>query len=98
MDTQYGNNHLIMLQNKSARISTIAAVGENRELGKKNDLIWRIKDDLARVRSLTTNHPIIMGQNTYESIGRPLPNPNQHSLNTKYCIRSRRLCDGTLVG
>lgn len=57
-----------------ARISIIVAVGENRELGKKNDLIWRIKDDLKRVKMLTTGHPIIMGQNTYESIGKPLPN------------------------
>ena len=56
------------------RISIIAAVGENRELGKKNDLIWRIPADLGRVKKLTTGHPIIMGQNTYESIGRPLPN------------------------
>lgn len=56
------------------RLSIIAAIGENRELGKKNDLIWRISDDLKRVKELTTGHPIIMGQNTYKSIGRPLPN------------------------
>ncbi len=56
------------------RISIIAAVGKNRELGKNNDLIWRISSDLKRVKKLTTGHPIIMGQNTYESIGRPLPN------------------------
>lgn len=55
------------------RISTIAAIGENRELGKKNELIWPIRDDLKRVKELTMGHPIIMGQNTYESIGRPLP-------------------------
>lgn len=55
------------------RISTIAAVGQNRELGKKNELIWPIRDDLKRVKELTMGHPIIMGQNTYESIGKPLP-------------------------
>jgi len=59
---------------KTPRISAIAAIGENRELGKKNDLIWPIRDDLKRVKELTTGHPIIMGQNTYESIGKPLPN------------------------
>lgn len=59
---------------KKARISMIAAVGENRELGKNNDLIWRIRDDLKRVKKLTTGHVLIMGQNTYESIGKPLPN------------------------
>ncbi len=58
----------------NARISIIAAIGKNRELGKKNDLIWRISADLKRVKELTTGHPIIMGRNTYNSIGKPLPN------------------------
>lgn len=55
------------------RVSIIAAIGENRELGKGNDLIWRISADLKRVKELTMGHPIIMGRKTYESIGRPLP-------------------------
>lgn len=55
------------------RISIIAAVGQNRELGKKNELIWRMGPDLKRVKELTMGHPIIMGLRTYESIGRPLP-------------------------
>ncbi len=55
------------------RISIIASIGKNRELGKKNELIWRISDDLKRVKELTMGHPIIMGWNTYLSIGRPLP-------------------------
>lgn len=55
------------------RISIIAAVGQNRELGKKNELIWRISADLKRVKELTMGHPIIMGWNTYQSIGKPLP-------------------------
>ncbi len=56
------------------RISIIAAVGRNRELGKNNELIWRIPADLKRVKGLTTGHPIIMGRKTYDSIGHPLPN------------------------
>ena len=55
-------------------ISAIAAIGENRELGKSGDLIWRISDDLRRVKELTTGHTLIMGRKTYESIGKPLPN------------------------
>lgn len=58
---------------KRPRISIIAAIGENRELGKKNELIWRVSDDLKRVKVLTMGHPLIMGWNTYQSIGRPLP-------------------------
>lgn len=55
------------------RISIIAAIGKNRELGKDGGLIWQIPDDLKRVKELTMGHPLIMGRKTYESIGRPLP-------------------------
>lgn len=54
-------------------ISIIAAIGSNRELGKNNKLLWRIPEDLKRFRELTTGHPIIIGKNTYQSIGKPLP-------------------------
>ena len=56
------------------RISAIASIGENRELGKGGALIWRISDDLTRLKQLTQGHAIIMGRRTYESIGKPLPN------------------------
>jgi dihydrofolate reductase len=59
---------------KKPVISAIASIGQNRELGKNNELLWRISDDLKRVKRLTTGHPIIMGRKTHESIGRPLPN------------------------
>lgn len=52
----------------------IAAVGKNNELGKDNDLIWHLPADLKRFKKITTGHHIIMGRNTYESIGKPLPN------------------------
>lgn len=59
-------------------ISMIAAIGKNRELGKGNELLWHIPDDLKRFRTLTNGHPCIMGRKTFESIlaiiGKPLPN------------------------
>ena len=55
------------------RISAIAAIGKNRELGKGGDLIWKAKDDMKRLKELTMGHPLIMGRKTYDSIGRPLP-------------------------
>jgi dihydrofolate reductase len=58
---------------EKARVSAIAAIGRNRELGRGNDLLWRIPEDLKRVKALTMGHPLIMGRKTYESIGRPLP-------------------------
>lgn len=56
------------------KISLIAAIGENRELGKDNKLLWDIPEDLKRFREKTSGHTIIMGRKTFESIGRPLPN------------------------
>lgn len=52
----------------------IAAIGENRELGKDNALLWSIPEDMRRFKELTTGHSVIMGKNTYLSIGKPLPN------------------------
>lgn len=56
------------------RISMIVAVDEVRAIGKDNRLLWRIPEDLKRFKELTAGHAVIMGKNTYHSIGRPLPN------------------------
>lgn len=55
-------------------LSIIAAIGDNRELGKNNQLLWHIPEDMKRFKTLTTGHTVIMGRKTYESIGKPLPN------------------------
>jgi len=55
-------------------ITVIAAVAENNAIGKNNDLIWSLSADLKRFKKVTTGHYILMGRNTFESIGRPLPN------------------------
>lgn len=51
----------------------IAAIGKKRELGKNNKLLWEIPEDMSRFKHLTKNHVVIMGQKTYESIGKALP-------------------------
>lgn len=55
-------------------ISLIVAHAANYAIGKDNDLIWHLSEDLKRFKSLTTGHHIIMGRKNYESIGRLLPN------------------------
>ncbi|MFT7900821.1 dihydrofolate reductase [Tenacibaculum ascidiaceicola] len=55
-------------------ITLIAAIAKNNALGKDNDLIWHLPADLKRFKKVTTGHPILMGRNTFESIGKPLPN------------------------
>lgn len=58
-----------------AKISIIAAIGKTtRAIGKNNQLLWKIPEDLKRFKALTSGHLIIMGRKTFESIGRPLPN------------------------
>jgi dihydrofolate reductase len=55
-------------------ISIIVAADENNVIGKDNDLIWHLPDDLKFFKQKTSGHAIIMGRKTYESVGRPLPN------------------------
>lgn len=55
-------------------LTIIAAIANNNALGKNNDLIWHLPADLIRFKKTTTGHHIIMGRNTFESIGKPLPN------------------------
>lgn len=55
------------------RITLIAAVAQNRALGKNNQLLWHLPNDLQFFKRTTLNHPIVMGRKTYDSIGRALP-------------------------
>lgn len=54
-------------------ISIIVATDNKGVIGKKNSLPWKLPAEMAYFKATTTNHPIIMGRKTYESIGRPLP-------------------------
>ncbi len=56
-----------------SNITIIAAIGENRELGKNNSLIWYLPEDLKFFKSVTMNHPVIMGYNTLLSLPKTLP-------------------------
>lgn len=54
-------------------IVVIAAVADNGVIGDDNRLIWRLRTDLKRFRSLTIGRPVLMGRKTFLSIGKPLP-------------------------
>lgn len=56
------------------KIIIIAAIGKNGELGKNNNLIWHLKEDLKFFKEVTTNHIIVMGYNTFKSLPCLLPN------------------------
>lgn len=63
-------------------LSIISAIANNNEIGMKNELLWDLPIDMKHFRETTSDHPIIMGQRTFESLGvstsglpgRPLPN------------------------
>lgn len=55
-------------------INIIAAIGKNNELGLNNKLIWYLPNDLKFFKEKTNNQIIVMGYNTYLSLGRILPN------------------------
>ena len=55
-------------------VTLIAAVGKNCELGKNNDLIWYIPEDLKFFKENTIGKNIVMGMNTLKSLPRLLPN------------------------
>ncbi len=55
-------------------ISIIVAVAQNGVIGKDNQLLWRLSEDLKLFKKRTTAHAIIMGRKTFDSIGKPLPN------------------------
>ena len=53
---------------------TIAAMSENRVIGRGNQLPWHLPADFKWFQRMTTGQIVVMGRKTFESIGRPLPN------------------------
>lgn len=74
-------------------ISSLVAMNSNRLIGVNNDLPWKLKDDLEHFKNYSMNKPIIMGKNTYESIGRPLPNRTNIIIsNTLKVVKGCHIC------
>lgn len=59
---------------KKVKISIICAVAKDRGIGYDNKLLIHLPNDLKHFKKITSNHVVIMGQKTYESIGKALPN------------------------
>ena len=54
-------------------ISIIACVGKNLELGKNNDLIWHLPNDLKYFKKVTSGKTVVMGRRTFDSLPGILP-------------------------
>lgn len=58
---------------EEASVAAIVAVADNGVIGRNNSLPWHLPEDLRYFKRITMGKPIIMGRQTWESIGRPLP-------------------------
>jgi dihydrofolate reductase len=54
-------------------VSAIVAIGENSAIGKGNQLLWHMPNDLKHFKEVTSGRAIIMGRKTFDSVGKPLP-------------------------
>lgn len=61
----------------------IAAIADNGAIGKDNDLLWHIAEDMKYFRRTTTGNPVVMGYRTFLSIGRPLPKRDNIVISTR---------------
>ncbi|QIK16794.1 dihydrofolate reductase [Blattabacterium sp. DPU] len=65
------------------KIILIAAISRNGFIGKNNQLMWHLPNDLKRFKNLTTGETVLMGRKTFESIGKILPERNNLILTKK---------------
>lgn len=87
-------------------VSIIAAVAENKVIGKDNDLIWNLPKDMKFFMDTTQNHFVIMGRRNYDSIPekyRPLKNrtnvivTRQDSFTAPDCIVTNSIEEGIQI-
>ncbi len=55
-------------------VNAIAAMSLNRVIGAGNRIPWHLPEDFRWFKKVTSNHVLVMGRKTFESIGKPLPN------------------------
>jgi len=75
-------------------ISIIVAIADNMAIGKDNNLLWHISEDLRYFKSITGGHTVIMGRKTWDSLGRPLPNRRNIVISRTLADRSGKEISG----
>jgi dihydrofolate reductase len=94
--------NLTTAMNNRMNVALIAAVGKNNELGKNNDLLWRLKSDMEFFKRTTLGHWVIMGRKSWESLPpkyRPLPGRTNAviSRDSAYSAEGSRVFESTEV-
>ncbi len=78
-------------------MNLIVAMTRKRVIGKDNQLIWHIPEDLKNFKQLTIDNTVIMGRKTYQSIlnmlGKPLPDRNNIVLSRSASFDGVSICN-----
>ncbi len=61
------------MSSESPRFTGVVAMAEDRAIGLRQAIPWKLAEDMRLFKRLTMGHPILMGRRTWESLGRPLP-------------------------
>src|ERR1700755_646233 len=78
-----------VLSEKRKMITGIVAIAKNFAIGKDGKLPWHYSADLKFFKQTTVHHAVVMGFNTWESIGKPLPKRLSIVLSRKRSIESQ---------
>src|SRR3954447_8478647 len=70
------------------QVVLVAAIGDNNVIGRGGRLPWHIRSDLQHFKKLTINRPVIMGRNTFESIGKALPERTNIVITRDFSLRA----------
>ena len=68
----------------SSELQLVVALSDNWVIGKAGQLPWYLPEDLRHFKSITLNHPVVMGRKTFESIGRVLPQRRNVLISTTF--------------
>lgn len=74
---------------QSKTVSIVAALSENNVIGDNGEIPWKIPEDLKRFSKLTINNTVVMGRQTFESIGEELP--NRHNIIVSSTMKTNKL-------
>ncbi|MGL5912692.1 MAG: dihydrofolate reductase [Bacteroidales bacterium] len=73
----------LIVNSMHKNVIMIAAVAKNLAIGKNNELLWHLSEDLQHFKQITSGNTVIMGRKTFESIGKALPNRHNFVLSTQ---------------
>lgn len=73
-------------------LALVVAAARNRVIGLGNAMPWHLPADLRYFKKITLGKPVIMGRNTFESIGRPLPGRTNIVVTRNVSFRAEGVC------